>query len=194
LSGLSVRSNRPSSIARISARIAIIASMKAIELRFGFAFGRLDHQRTGDGEAHRRRMEIRSRSAASRRPPPRSPMSFLSGRKSEDAFVRERDRRDPVEHRIMRRESSRQCIRREDRRLRSRSTRPVPPIIATYIHEIGRIEARPVRRCAHRPMALAPGSADSDGPAGNGARCACTRPGRRPDRRRRAECRTSCAG
>ena len=56
-SGLSARSRSPSSIARISPRMAIIASMKRSSSAFDSRFGRLDHQRARHREAHRRRVE-----------------------------------------------------------------------------------------------------------------------------------------
>jgi hypothetical protein len=56
-SGLSVGRPGAVSIWRISSRMAIIAAMKRSSSAFGLRFGRLDHDRAGHREAHRRRVE-----------------------------------------------------------------------------------------------------------------------------------------
>ena len=119
-SGLSARSARPSSIARISARIAIIAVDEAVELGLRFAFGRLDHQRPGDREAHRRRVEAVVHEPLGdivdgdlRR--------FLHRPQIEDAFVRDEPARPGIEHRIVRRRGA--SRRSSPRGSRSRSPR-----------------------------------------------------------------------
>ena len=56
-SGLSSSGHSPAATRSISPLIAIIAVDEAVELGEVLALGRLDHQRAGDRERHRRRVE-----------------------------------------------------------------------------------------------------------------------------------------
>ena len=136
---------------------------EAVELGFDFALGRLDHQRAGDRKAHRRRVEAVVDQAL-------GDVLGLDARRGlerpqvEDAFVRDEAARPRVEHRIVRREAARDVVGVRGSRVSVAARGPSPPIIVTYIHEIGRIDALPY------------GAARRPGPIG--VRCALVRPAR----------------
>ena len=174
-SGLSARSARPSSIARISSRIAIIASMK----RSSSAFDSLSVGSTisvpAHREAHRRRVEavvdqplgdVVDRDAA----------RLLERPQVEDAFVRDEAARARVEHRVVRREALRDVVRGEDRGLgRGREARRRPSSRCTSTRSAGST------RCRTAPPTPAPIAS-----ARRAGRCAMARAGTARDARRRA--------
>ena len=68
--------------------------------------------------------------------------------------MRDQSARAAVEHRIVRRQAFRDVVRVEDRAFVA-AVRPFAPIIAMYIHEIGRIAAEPYGAAETAPMPLA---------------------------------------
>ena len=66
--------------------------------------------------------------------------------------MRDEAARSRVQHRIVRREPAARCSSRRGSRFRSRRVSPSAPIIAMYIHEIGRIDAEPYGAADTAPM------------------------------------------
>ena len=122
---------------------------EAVELGLRLALGRLDHQRAGDREAHRRRVEAVVDQPL-RDVVDRDVGRLLERPQVEDALVRDEPARARVQHRIVRRRGASRCSWRRGSRSRSRRAGPSPPIIVMYIHEIGRIDALPYGAARHR--------------------------------------------
>ena len=72
-----------------------------------------------------------------------TPVSLRDRAQVDDALVRDEPVRARVEHRVVRREAVREVVRVRGSRPAWRARSPSPPIIATYIHGIGRMPAEP---------------------------------------------------
>ena len=147
-----------------------------------FAFGRLDHQRAGDREAHRRRME-----SVVDQPLGDVVDGDLAGLlqrpQVDDAFVRDQAARSRIQHRVMRREPPGDVVRRQDRRLGRRPAgrrRPSSRCTSTRSAGCWRCRTAPPTpaRCARRRASTLPCSVRW--PGRKRARCAATATGPTP--------------
>ena len=86
---------------------------EAVELELRFAFGRLDHQRTADREAHRRGMEAIIHESLGHIVDA-DLARLLERAQVEDAFVGDQAARARIEDRIVRRESPGEVVGRQD--------------------------------------------------------------------------------
>ena len=176
------------------ARIAIIASQK----RSSSAFDSLSVGSTisvpGHREATSSARGSRSRSGAWRRRPPRCRSASFSGRRSRMHSCATRPPVPGVEHRVVRVEALRDVVGVEDRDLGRGRAGPRRPSCAMYIQEIGRMDALPYGAAETAPIGVGSRRQRTGARAGTarGARRRRSAPCRA--RRRRAECRRSCAG
>ena len=152
---------------------------EAVELGQRLALGRLDHQRAGHREAHRRRVE------AVVDQPLGDVVDGDAGRlgdrpQVEDALVGDEAVRRPCTAPGSARRSRRGDVvgRQRSRRRWRRAQARRRPSSAMYAHGIGRIAGRPVRRGRHRHRPALSSSVAADGRAGTarGARAPPTGP------------------